>query len=63
MTVESETLEFIDAIAKSFEDFVSRGEVIDMAFAYLGEDEDRIVEAFGEDEDEEEESEEEEEAE
>jgi hypothetical protein len=50
VTVRSDTLEAIDAIARSFEpDFVSRGELIDMAFNYIFEDDDRVDEVFGED--------------
>ena len=47
VTVSSETLDSIDELAATFEDFVSRGEVIDMAFDYILEDERRIEKAFG----------------
>ncbi len=48
VTLERNLIEAIDEIAGSFEDsFVSRGQVIEMAFAYVLADDDRITEAFG----------------
>ncbi len=47
LTMPAETLEHIDEIAGSFEDFVSRGEVIEMAFDYVLEDPKRVDKAFG----------------
>ncbi len=48
INLETDTLAVIDEIASSFADYVSRGEVIDMAFSYLTQDEERLVGAFGE---------------
>lgn len=52
VTLERGTLDAIDEIADSFEDIVSRGEIVDMAFDYILDDAARTIEAFGaEDED------------
>ena len=61
MNLSRKTLVFIDEIADSFEEFVSRGEVVDMMATYI-EEEDLEDEVFGEaeefdDEDEEQEDE------
>lgn len=57
VTVKNKTVKFLDEVAETFEDFVSRGEIIDMMADYVAslEDDDEV---FGESEDEEEEEEE-----
>jgi len=63
ISLEPETVDYLDAIAESFEGFVSRGELVDMITDYIAENEleddvfgseDEEEEADEEDEDEEE---------
>jgi hypothetical protein len=39
ISLEPETVEYLDGIAKSFEDYVARGELVDMMAAYIAEKE------------------------
>ena len=65
ISLEPETVEYLDGIAESFEDYVARGELVDMMAAYIAEKEleDDVFGSEDEDEDKNEEKPEEKEAE
>jgi hypothetical protein len=50
MNLATDTVELIDELRQTFAEFTSRGQVVDLAFAYLAGDAERLVAAFGEDE-------------
>ena len=39
ISLEPETVEYLDGIAESFEDYVARGELVDLMAAYIAEKE------------------------
>jgi len=51
MFLDADTVKMMDAVRDSFEDSVSRAEVVEMAFSHLTENEKCLVETFGPDED------------